>query len=126
MMLRGTNRMQAGYYENPGSIDAVVETVRETRQQKPPGATVDSGVGTRKGKDRINSRIDRVDELVAETRPLELIPVTCLRHIGDCRSEKPGTAHANQPRSRRLASSQEMTASSSFSSASSLRSSTFC
>ena len=36
----------------------------------------------------VNRRINGVDELVAETRPLELIPVTRIRYVGDRRSQE--------------------------------------
>lgn len=115
-MPRITNRMQAGDHDDPGVIDAGVQTVWEARQQEAARFTVDNGMCGRETENGVHRRIHGINELVAETRSLELIPVARFRHVGDCRCKEPGVAHADQPRSRRLASSHEMTAASPLSS----------
>ena len=126
MTLRIADRVKAGDHDDPGIIDAVVQAVREARQQEAPGAAIDNRVGVGKVENRIYCQFHRIDELATETRPLEVIPITRLRHIGDCRNQEPGAAHADQPRSRCLASAQEMTAALPLSRSSSRRSSSLC
>lgn len=90
MMLRITNRVQAGHHDDPAAIDTVVETVRKARQQEAARSAEDDRMCGRGIEDRVHHRIYCINELVAEARSLEFVPVARLRHVSDRGCKEPG------------------------------------
>lgn len=83
--------------------------VGEALDEETTGVTVVNRVGGGKSEHRFHRVVHGVDELSPETRSLRFVPLPSGLDVRQGGRKEPDPLHWNQLRSRRLASSQEMT-----------------
>lgn len=82
---RMTRSMQARHNNHVAMLSAIVEAVRETSDEVPPQVTMHHWIGVRELQDFRNRRIHCIDELIAETLTLSVIPAPSALDVRDCR-----------------------------------------
>ena len=73
-LLRVSRPMHARYDDHLLISDPIVQPVRKARQEDPPCAAVEDRVGFRKREQRLDDRINPLQELLPQSRSLLLVP----------------------------------------------------
>ncbi|KAF0208783.1 MAG: hypothetical protein FD171_424 [Actinobacteria bacterium] len=81
--------MEARDHKDPLNIESVVQAVGESLDQKAARLAVIHRIGGREVKHRFNRIIHRLEELIAKTRALNLIPFPCALDIDESIGKNP-------------------------------------
>jgi hypothetical protein len=73
-LLRIPSPMHARYHDHLLTSDPIVQPLRKSLQEYPSGVTMDDRVGFRKGEHRRDGHINRLQEILSESRSLLLVP----------------------------------------------------
>ena len=95
MPLRVKRDMQARHKdERSVTMNAIVEAVGESLNEKTTRFTVDDGACSREGDDRLDRGIDNVGELITQTGALLLVPTVRRPQIGEGLPQEPNVTHS--------------------------------
>lgn len=88
--------MKARHHHDAIVLNSIVQAIREALDEESTGVAVVNRVGDRKGQHRFDRVVHGVDELVAETLPLYLVPFPGGLDIDQGIGEEPDSGHRNQ------------------------------